>query len=224
MEEWCPKFGYKGGIVNNFNEKLVQLLTTCFHEIRNHVQRNLLNLQNQKADKINWSNFKKLSKRMRKVAWLQKWQEVQGTPHWNVSLKFSLTDKNMQVKFEGGFTTSFCEILTVHPLLDQMWITLSFIWFLLNFFLFLCDFSFGSEPVWVILTTGHITAISSFIFSVILKVSYSLLQTNQIRPFNFWENLRLANLLFKINWPLQGFAAPMRSELLTYFQKPCKNL
>ena len=195
------------------------MLTTCFHEIRNHVQRNLLFqyyykirsiLENTVADKINCSNFKKLNKRMRK--WIQKWQEVQGTSHWNVSLKFSLTDKNMQVKFEGGFTTSFCEILTVHPLLDQMWITLSFIWFLLNFFLFLCDFSFGSEPVWVILATGHITAISSFIFSVILKVSYSSLQTNQIRPFNFWENLRLANLLFEINWPLQGFAAPMRSE------------
>ena len=134
--------------------------------------------------------------------WIQKWQEVQGTSHWNVSLKFSLTDKNMQVKFEGGFTTSFCEILTVHPLLDHMWITLIFIWFLLNFFLFLCDFSFGSEPIWVILATGHITAISSFIFSVILKVSYSSLQTNQIRLFNFWENLRLANVLLDFIWPL----------------------
>ena len=39
-----------------------------------------------------------------------------------------------------GFTTSFCEILTVRPLLDQMWITLSFIWFMLIFVLFLFDF------------------------------------------------------------------------------------
>ena len=28
---------------------------------------------------------------------------------------------------------------------------------------------------------------------------YSSWQTNQIRPFIFWENLRLANLLFEIN-------------------------
>ena len=31
---------------------------------------------------------------------------------------------------------------------------------------------------------------------------YSSWQTNQIRPFVFCENLRLANLLFEINWPL----------------------
>ena len=49
-----------------------------------------------------------------------------------------------------GITTSFCEMLTVRPLLDQIWIILSFIWFLLNFVWFLPDFSFDSEPVWII--------------------------------------------------------------------------
>ena len=33
---------------------------------------------------------------------------------------------------------------------------------------------------------------------------YSSVQTNQIRPFVFRENLRRANLLFEINWPLVG--------------------
>ena len=31
---------------------------------------------------------------------------------------------------------------------------------------------------------------------------YSSQQTNQIRPFFFWENLHRANLLFGFNWPL----------------------
>ena len=37
---------------------------------------------------------------------------------------------------------------------------------------------------------------------MICLVFSSSRQTNQIRPFVFLENLRLANLLFEINWPL----------------------
>ena len=33
----------------------------------------------------------------------------------------------------------------------------------------------------------------------VLFAFYSSRQANQIRPFVFWENLRLANLLFEIN-------------------------
>ena len=33
-------------------------------------------------------------------------------------------------------------------------------------------------------------------------LSYSSQQTNQIRPFVFWENLRLGKLFFDFTWPL----------------------
>ena len=90
------------------------------------------------------------------------WEYIQGVSHWNVSVELSLTDWNMQVRLWLkvvlerwawiflGITTRFCEMLTVRPLLDQIWIILSFIWFLLNFVWFLPDFSFDSEPVWII--------------------------------------------------------------------------
>ena len=59
----------------------------------------------------------------------------EGVSHWFVTFKLPLTDRNMQVRFclkvvlESwdsiflGITTSFCEILTVSPQLDQMWTT-----------------------------------------------------------------------------------------------------
>ena len=57
---------------------------------------------------------------------------VQGVPYWSVPFELALTDRNMQVRFffnvilESwddiflGITTSFCKMLNVHPLLDQM--------------------------------------------------------------------------------------------------------
>ena len=131
---------------------------------------------------------------------------LQGVSHWNVSFEVSLTDRNTQVKFclkvvfecrdqiFFGITTSFCEIFTVRPLLDQMWITLSFIWFLLHFVLFLCGFSFDFEPVWFI--------------------HYYEWQLATLQPIFF--------LIFTVI--LQVFAAPLKIELFTYFQKPCKYL
>ena len=40
---------------------------------------------------------------------------------------------------------------------------------------------------------------------MICLLFYSSQQTNQIRPFDFWENLRLTNLLFGFIWPLTCF-------------------
>ena len=46
---------------------------------------------------------------------------------------------------------------------------------------------------------------------------YSSRQTNQIRPFVFWENLQLANLLFGFIWPLVwSKISPQKSDSLGY--------
>ena len=46
--------------------------------------------------------------------------------------------------------------------------------------------------------------ISKAIYGLLTLLFYSSWQTNQIRPFVFWENLRLANLLFDFISPLIG--------------------
>ena len=53
-----------------------------------------------------------------------------------------------------------------------------------------------SKPIYDLLTAPKKQT------NLICLLFYSSRQTNQIRPFVFLENLRLANLLFKINWPL----------------------
>ena len=39
---------------------------------------------------------------------------------------------------------------------------------------------------------------------------YSSRQTNQIRPFNFWENLLFANLVFNFIWPLGAMLGTLK--------------
>ena len=47
----------------------------------------------------------------------------------------------------------------------------------------------------------------------VLFAFYSSRQTNQIRPFLFWENLQTNDLLFEINWPLASPAQPSQLDL-----------
>ena len=55
-----------------------------------------------------------------------------------------------------------------------------------------------SKPIYDLLTSPKKNERTN----LICLLFYSSRQTNQIRRFVFWENLRLANLLFEINWPL----------------------
>ena len=44
---------------------------------------------------------------------------------------------------------------------------------------------------------------------------FAVKRTNQIRPFIFWENLKLANLLFEINWPLVWQKIPQMPQTIS---------
>ena len=46
---------------------------------------------------------------------------------------------------------------------------------------------------------GLLTSPKKQTIKFVCLLFYSSRQTNQIRPFVFWENLQLANLLFEIN-------------------------
>ena len=84
---------------------------------------------------------------------------VQGQPWLSEQSKSALTDRNMHAKtflkmilefcdfYILGTTTSFYEMPTVRPLLDQMLATLSVKNKIIFFFHILLNFSFESEPM-----------------------------------------------------------------------------
>ena len=73
-----------------------------------------------------------------------------------------------------------------------------------------------SKPIYDLLTSPKKRTDEFDLFAFLLFT----VQTNQIRPFVFLENLRLANLLFEINWPLVEISAnPLH--LIDFYQ--CEN-
>ena len=123
---------------------------------------------------------------------------IQGVSHWNVSFEMSLTDRSMQVK------------LCLKVVLE------CWDWIFLGLTTSFCE----------MLTIGPNVNHPQFhlVFAQFhLIFAWFLFDSEPVYTTVNDSWLHYSDMLFSFAFILKVFAAPLRSELSTYFQKPCKN-